>query len=61
MPRLELWMTVFAGVAGGLAGVLWSGLVTAVWLPKLRAVIAALRDLADKHRDAAMLARTHGH
>ena len=34
--------------------------VTAVWLPKLRAVIAALRDLADKHRDAAMLARTHG-
>ena len=28
MPRLELWMTVFAGVAGGLAGVLWSGLVT---------------------------------
>ena len=34
MPRLELWMTVFAGVAGGLAGVLWSGLVTAVWLPR---------------------------
>ncbi len=34
--------------------------VTAVWLPKLRAVIATLRDLADKHRDAAMLARTHG-
>ena len=34
--------------------------VTTVWLPKLRAVIAALRDLAQKHRDAAMLARTHG-
>jgi hypothetical protein len=34
VPRLELWMTVFAGVAGGLAGVLWSGLVTAVWLPR---------------------------
>ena len=34
MPRLELWMTVFAGVAGGLAGVLWSGLVTAYWLPR---------------------------
>ena len=34
MPRLELWMTVFAGLAGGLAGVLWSGLVTAVWLPR---------------------------
>ena len=34
--------------------------VTAVWLPKLRAVIATLRDLAEKHRDAAMLARTHG-
>lgn len=34
--------------------------VTGVWLPKLRAVIAALRDLAAQHRDAAMLARTHG-
>ncbi|WJL94287.1 adenylosuccinate lyase [Microbacterium sp. ET2] len=31
-----------------------------VWLPKLRDVIAALRRLADEHRDAAMLARTHG-
>ena len=28
MPRIELWMTVFAGLAGGLAGVLWAGLVT---------------------------------
>jgi adenylosuccinate lyase len=31
-----------------------------VWLPKLRAVIAALADLAREHRDAAMLSRTHG-
>ena len=31
MPRLELWMTVFAGLAGGLSGVLWSGLVTSAW------------------------------
>ena len=31
-----------------------------VWLPKLREVIAALGRLADEHRDAAMLARTHG-
>ncbi|WP_322410448.1 adenylosuccinate lyase [Microbacterium invictum] len=31
-----------------------------VWLPKLREVIAALWHLADEHRDAAMLARTHG-
>jgi len=38
VPRLELWMTVFAGVAGGLAGVLWSGLVNAVWLPSDGAV-----------------------
>ena len=29
MARIELWMTVFAGLSGGLAGVLWSGLVTA--------------------------------
>ncbi|HWM16191.1 MAG TPA: adenylosuccinate lyase [Microbacterium sp.] len=34
--------------------------VTTVWLPKLYLVIAALRDLAEKHRDAAMLSRTHG-
>ena len=34
MPRLELWMTVFAGLAGGLAGVLWSGLVTSYWVAR---------------------------
>ncbi|KTS03927.1 adenylosuccinate lyase [Microbacterium testaceum] len=34
--------------------------VERVWLPKLRAVTAALAELAVKHRDAAMLSRTHG-
>ncbi len=34
--------------------------VLEVWLPKLQAVIARLRELAEEHRDAAMLARTHG-
>ena len=34
MARIELWMTVFAGVSGGLAGVLWSGFVTAPWLAR---------------------------
>ena len=34
--------------------------VQRVWLPKLRAVIAALSELAVNHRDAAMLSRTHG-
>jgi adenylosuccinate lyase len=34
--------------------------VTDVWLPKLHGVIAALKDLAERHRDAAMLSRTHG-
>ncbi|MCT9819534.1 adenylosuccinate lyase [Microbacterium sp. W1N] len=34
--------------------------VERVWLPKLRAVIAALGALAVEHRDAAMLSRTHG-
>jgi len=29
VSRIELWMTVFAGLSGGLSGVLWSGLVTA--------------------------------
>lgn len=34
--------------------------VKLVWLPKLKGVTAALRDMAHAHRDAAMLARTHG-
>jgi len=34
--------------------------VTTVWLPGLRRVITTLRALAEKHRDAAMLSRTHG-
>ncbi|MDQ1138596.1 adenylosuccinate lyase [Microbacterium sp. SORGH_AS 1204] len=34
--------------------------VERVWLPKLRAVTAALTELAVQHRDAAMLSRTHG-
>ncbi|WP_404430094.1 adenylosuccinate lyase [Microbacterium lacus] len=34
--------------------------VQRVWLPKLHAVIEALSTLAVEHRDAAMLARTHG-
>ena len=36
MARIELWMTVFAGLSGGLAGVLWSGLVTTPWLGRDR-------------------------
>lgn len=34
--------------------------VEEVWLPKLRAVIAALSAQSVAHRDAAMLSRTHG-
>ncbi|WP_022878451.1 adenylosuccinate lyase [Microbacterium sp. B19] len=34
--------------------------VQRVWIPKLRAVTAALAELAVEHRDAAMLSRTHG-
>ena len=34
MPRVELWMTIFAGLAGGLAGVLWGELVTGPWLAR---------------------------
>ncbi|MFT4219677.1 MAG: adenylosuccinate lyase [Microbacterium sp.] len=34
--------------------------VSRVWLPALEGVIADLRALAAEHRDAAMLARTHG-
>jgi len=34
--------------------------VREVWMPKFRSVIDALRALAIEHRDAAMLAHTHG-
>jgi hypothetical protein len=34
MPRIELWMTIFAGLAGGLAGVVWGGLITTPWLAR---------------------------
>jgi adenylosuccinate lyase len=34
--------------------------VERVWLPKLQAVTGALAALADEHRDAVMLSRTHG-
>lgn len=34
--------------------------VDRVWLPKLREVNEKLRELAQQHRDAAMLSRTHG-
>jgi adenylosuccinate lyase len=34
--------------------------VVKVWLPKLHAVIDALSALAEEHRDAVMLSRTHG-
>ncbi|MFS0734639.1 adenylosuccinate lyase [Microbacterium sp. 1P10UB] len=34
--------------------------VLEVWLPRLEEVIATLRELAEQHRDAPMLARTHG-
>jgi len=46
MPRIELWMTVFAGLAGGLAGVLWSGLVTTRWLAGASHAETAARILA---------------
>jgi hypothetical protein len=35
VQRLELWMSLFAGAAGGLFGVLWHGAVSAVWLRAL--------------------------
>lgn len=31
-----------------------------VWLPKAKALVSALSELAEKYKDAAMLARTHG-
>ena len=39
MPRIELWMSVFAGLAGGLAGVLWNGIVSTPWLARHDAAV----------------------
>jgi hypothetical protein len=44
MPRIELLMCVFAGLSGGLVGVLWNGLVTMPWLAARRsATVPATR------------------
>jgi hypothetical protein len=32
VQRIELWMSVFAGAAGGLLGVLWHGVVSTPWV-----------------------------
>ncbi len=34
--------------------------VTDVWLPKAKALVAALKELAEEYKDSAMLSRTHG-
>jgi len=36
LPRNELVMSLLAGLTGGLAGVLWSGLVSSPWLARAR-------------------------
>ncbi len=35
MPRFELIVTVLSGLSGGLAGVLWNGLVTSPWMDRV--------------------------
>lgn len=54
MPRIELWMTIFAGLSGGLAGVLWSGLVTSAWLA--RATTGPTRESPPTEAAAQLLA-----
>lgn len=41
MQRIELWMSLFAGAAGGLLGVLWHGVVSSVWLDRVVGARAA--------------------
>ena len=36
MPRIELVMSLFAGLTGGLTGVLWSGLVSSTWTARAK-------------------------
>jgi hypothetical protein len=35
VPRFELIVTVLSGLSGGLAGVLWNGLITAPWMERV--------------------------
>lgn len=51
MPRIELLMCLFAGVSGGLFGVLWSGFVTTPWLLRLRTETT----VALRHEDSTTL------
>jgi hypothetical protein len=59
VTRIELYMSLFAGLSGGLVGVLWSGLVSGPWLAsKGRAGPIALRAerVSSLFASAAMLA-----
>ena len=58
MTRIELVMSVFAGVCGGLVGVLWNGTVTSAWL---RASGATAPLGVDGERLETLLAGAAGH
>jgi hypothetical protein len=60
MARLELWTTVLAGLAGGLAGVLWSGLVTTPWLARGAAAAGAPAETAARLLAGAVLRAAAG-
>jgi hypothetical protein len=51
VPRIELMMCLFAGVSGGLVGVLWSSLVTMPWLLRLRPEATAVL----RHENSTLL------
>lgn len=56
MPRIELLMSVIAGMSGGLAGLVWSRLVSARWLQRAAGVAVSPDTIARQVAAAALFA-----
>lgn len=53
MARIELLMSVLAGTSGGLAGLVWSRLVSAAWLARAAGSSAVAQDAEPASRQVA--------
>jgi hypothetical protein len=55
MPRVELLMSVAAGISGGLAGLVWHRVVSAAWLARSSGNASAAEEPASRQVAAAAL------
>jgi hypothetical protein len=62
MARIELLMSVLAGISGGMAGLVWSRVVSAAWLARAAGISAVSREVESASRQvaAAVLFATGG-